>query len=393
MEAEERPNKLRKLSNGSVSLERHPEALETREVSTHNFESLDQAVEPGPEDAVVIGSDNENGSPEIEAPAPGMSKSQLKKLRRQEQWEAGKAFRKAKRKQKAAEKKQRKREAREQAAESLETAGLPQTTPGSVRKSQFSLLPITFIIDCGFDDLMIDKERISLASQLTRVYSDNHHSLFQAHLAVSSFGAKLKERFETVLHNTHRNWKRVRFFDSDFVDVSDQSLAWMKGTAEEACLEGVFASKSKLSLEELIAKREVVYLSSESPTTLQELRPYSAYIVGGLVDKNRHKGICYKTACEKGIQTAKLPISDFMEMQSRYVLATNHVVEIMLRWLECGDWGEAFLKVIPKRKGGSLKPLTDLNADDHALNVSLRVVEGVEREPKDGREIDSVETR
>ena len=44
-----------------------------------------------------------------------------------------------------------------------------------------------------------------------------------------------------------------------------------------------------------------------------------------------------------------------MVMNSRSVLAVNHVVEIMLRWLECGDWGEAFEKVIPKRKGGVLR--------------------------------------
>jgi len=44
-----------------------------------------------------------------------------------------------------------------------------------------------------------------------------------------------------------------------------------------------------------------------------------------------------------------------MEMQSRFVLATNHVHEIMVKWLECGDWGEAFMQVIPKRKGGKLK--------------------------------------
>ena len=42
-------------------------------------------------------------------------------------------------------------------------------------------------------------------------------------------------------------------------------------------------------------------------------------------------------------------------MASRKVLATNHVNEIMVEWLRCGDWGEAFLKAIPARKGGKLK--------------------------------------
>ena len=42
-------------------------------------------------------------------------------------------------------------------------------------------------------------------------------------------------------------------------------------------------------------------------------------------------------------------------MASRKVLATNHVNEIMVHWLECGDWGEAFMKVMPKRKGGTLR--------------------------------------
>ena len=44
-----------------------------------------------------------------------------------------------------------------------------------------------------------------------------------------------------------------------------------------------------------------------------------------------------------------------MQMASRQVLATNHVVEIMLRWLDCRDWGQAFSEIMPKRKGAKLR--------------------------------------
>ena len=104
---------------------------------------------------------------------------------------------------------------------------------------------------------------------------------------------------------------------------------------------------------------EIVYLTSDSPNTLFCLQPYSTYIIGGIVDKNRHKGICYKKATDAGVKTAKLPIGDYMQMNSRFVLATNHVSEIIVRWLECGDWGKAFERVIPKRKGGVLKNKED----------------------------------
>jgi tRNA (guanine9-N1)-methyltransferase len=100
---------------------------------------------------------------------------------------------------------------------------------------------------------------------------------------------------------------------------------------------------------------ELIYLSSESPYTLHTLSPNTSYIIGGLVDRNRHKGICYKKACDLGLKTAKLPIGEYLNMASRKVLATNHVVEIMIAWFETGDWGESFLRVMPARKGGVLK--------------------------------------
>jgi tRNA (guanine9-N1)-methyltransferase len=41
---------------------------------------------------------------------------------------------------------------------------------------------------------------------------------------------------------------------------------------------------------------ELVYLTADSHNIVEALDPAKAYIVGGIVDRNRHKGICYEKA-------------------------------------------------------------------------------------------------
>ena len=43
------------------------------------------------------------------------------------------------------------------------------------------------------------------------------------------------------------------------------------------------------------SSRKIIYLSSESPNVLQELDKDAVYVIGGIVDRNRHKVI--QTAC------------------------------------------------------------------------------------------------
>lgn len=297
--------------------------------------------------------------------APLLSKNKLKKLKRDQEWEANRAKRKGKRREKQIEKKQRKRAARQEAAPISPTKQIPVVENGQEKKiaepkksigQEYTQLPLTLVLDCGFDDLMIDKELKSLGAQVTRCYSDNHKASLQAHLAISSFGGHLKERFDGLLGGQYHSWKNVRFLEGDFVQAANQAKEWMKGE-HGGKLAGAFALEDDSSQTSHAQSEagEVVYLTSDSPDTLTELQPYSTYIIGGLVDRNRHKGVCYKKAIDRGMRTAKLPIGDYMQMTSRFVLATNHVVEIMLRWLELGDWGKAFLQVVPKRKGGVLK--------------------------------------
>ena len=295
-----------------------------------------------------------------------LSKNKLKKLKRDQDWEANRDKRKATRKEKQKEKKHKNRAAREDAA--LQSSAVTEDTQKANNNDECESrrhhrpqpvqLPITLVIDCGFDDLMVDAERRSLGAQITRCYSDNNHAPYKAHLVISSFGGDLKERFDNLLEGHHRSWKGVKFIEEDFVEAANQAGDRMR-QPNNGRLAGALApiayDEATPTASDHSETGEVVYLTSDSPNTLSSLSPYSTYIVGGIVDKNRHKGICYKKAMDRNVKTAKLPIGDYMQMSTRAVLATNHVVEIMLQWLECGDWGEAFLKVMPKRKGGVLK--------------------------------------
>ncbi|OCL08412.1 hypothetical protein AOQ84DRAFT_255450, partial [Glonium stellatum] len=347
MEAEERPAKIQKVEHSSSKSQLGDN---TARNGGHR-----QTGQPEPKLQV--------NSPAASAPDPSvpLSKSRLKKIRRQQEWEAGREDRKARRKEKIKAGKERKK-AEYQENLSLENDEIPidQQNPDQKPKKTRTIpaiqLPISIIFDCDFDDLMRENEMKSLAAQLTRCYSDNRNAYLRAHLAVASFGGKLKERFDNVLAKHYESWKGIRFFTEDFVEVAEKAKEWMSKEGGGR-LTGILEERngSQPIDNNTEPNGEVVYLSSESDVILEELKPYGTYIIGGLVDKNRHKGICYKRATGRGVKTAKLPIGEFLEMNSRSVLATNHVSEIMLKWLELGDWGEAFMQVIPKRKGGKLR--------------------------------------
>lgn len=73
-------------------------------------------------------------------------------------------------------------------------------------------------------------------------------------------------------------------------------------------------------------KGNLVYLTADSDNVLEELDLNKIYIIGGLVDRNRWKGITMKKAQEQGIQTAKLPIGNFINMSASQVLFINLIL-------------------------------------------------------------------
>lgn len=69
---------------------------------------------------------------------------------------------------------------------------------------------------------------------------------------------------------------------------------------------------------------QIVYLTSDSENVLTELDKDAVYIIGGLVDHNHHKGLSLKRAEEKGLRTARLPLSEHISIKTRTVLTIVH---------------------------------------------------------------------
>ncbi|KAI8968664.1 guanine-1-methyltransferase-domain-containing protein [Pilobolus umbonatus] len=242
----------------------------------------------------------------------GLSKRHLKKLLRDELWDQTKDERKLSMRQKEKEKrKDRKMKVRE---------GVLEAKPTRKKLAALSeLTKISTVVDCGFTEYMTERELVSLASQLGYAYGKNRKAPKSMTLYLSSFDDSLKKIFnEKVETWTYWDTNTCKILESSYLDVFD--------------------------------KDTLVYLSADSDHVLESLEEDKVYIIGGIVDKNRHKGLCQKKATDQGISTARLPIGDYIKMSSRKVLTVNQVCEIMLKWLEYNDWEKAFMDVIPGRK-------------------------------------------
>ncbi|XP_021248997.1 tRNA methyltransferase 10 homolog A isoform X3 [Numida meleagris] len=270
------------------------------------------------------GERQEEGTDEAECLEP-MSKRQRKKLLKQKQWEEQKDLRRQKRK----EKRQKRKLERQSKSDS--------SNEGNDRKRmRREVVPSTLrlIVDCSFDDLMMLKDVKKLHKQIQRCYAENRKAFHPVQFYLTSHGGQLKSNMNEN-DKGWVNWKDIQIRTEHY--------------------------------SELIKKEDLVYLTSDSPDVLSELDEKKAYVIGGLVDHNHHKGITYKKAVEQGIGHAQLPLGNFVKMNSRKVLAVNHVFEIILAYLEKRDWKEAFFSVLPQRKGAV--PLGEANdSSQHALS-------------------------
>jgi tRNA (guanine9-N1)-methyltransferase len=172
---------------------------------------------------------------------------------------------------------------------------------------------------------MTEKEINSLSSQIRYCYASNKRAPNPVYLSVTSLSGKTRAILD-----------KVDGFPEGWVG---------RGFTHHVS-----------SVEEVHDKSKLVYLTSDSPNILNDLDNEKIYIIGGIVDRNRLKRAAINRAEQLGIVTAKLPITQHLQLFSTKVLTCNHVFDILLKYRESGkDWKKAMLEVLPERKDAQEK--------------------------------------
>ena len=187
------------------------------------------------------------------------------------------------------------------------------------------------VIDCDFENEMDDKCIKSMSQQVCLAHTSVRSSGLPCWLTLAGVKASGKLHHQLSIKQNFANWHLT--FTHDSVD-----------TLLTAHPEASFT-----------------YLTGDSPNTLESLDVGAFYLVGGIVDRNKHKGITLAKAEKMGIGHAKFPLDSFIERYPEHVhicktLTTNHVVDILTHYSQNRNWDDAFISILPKRRKADNTP-------------------------------------
>ena len=123
-------------------------------------------------------------------------------------------------------------------------------------------------------------------------------------------------------------------------------LSWAVGREKEA-----FKDVFKDGVEE--GRTRLVYLTADSPNVLDAVEDGVCYIIGGLVDRNRHRNITLDRARVLGVSTARLPLDEaHVKMNGNKHLTVVAVVEALQAKYDNPErpWSEIFVDSIAERR-------------------------------------------
>ena len=224
---------------------------------------------------------------------------------------------------------------------SVETSTISRKERKQSEKAEYAGLCMknfTVIIDLNWEEHHTEKALKSLKQQVMYCYGFNKRHTNPAHIHLTGLGPLLTQQL--VTQNCAGNWIGMKLDQEEYITMGDYSVA--------------YDDDVKAGL-----KKQLVYLSSDADETLETVDTNCAYIIGGIVDRNRLKGITHKKAVAQGLRTAKLPIKENYALAATHILTVNHVFEILLNFGPSGGWKKAMEAVLPQRKHA--KALNDGN--------------------------------
>ncbi|RLN66044.1 hypothetical protein BBP00_00002491 [Phytophthora kernoviae] len=286
--------------------------------------------------------------------AKKMSKRAMRKEKRRTQWEERKANKKVKRQEQQRAKKANGAIPPPRELDMSEEAVMRRKERAIAKRESFLMAAeegAMVVIDCGFEEKMSEKEKKSLSQQIMFSYGVNKRSRTPMNAFITSLRGDTKDNLEKI--SGFHEWLAFKVSSKCYMD--------------------------------LFKKESLVYLTADSPNTITKLSQDKVYIIGGIVDRNRLKGITYEKAVEQEIETAKLPLDAVVEMGSTTrVLTVNHVFEILAHFSEVKDWAQATLATLPSRKEqvGQQVPSTPEEVDQQVPNMPEEVGQQVPNVPE-----------
>ncbi|OQR89269.1 tRNA (guanine-N(1)-)-methyltransferase [Thraustotheca clavata] len=169
------------------------------------------------------------------------------------------------------------------------------------------------VVDCGYDEIMNDKEINSLSKQIKYSYGSIKRMDQPFAFTIANYHGRIQDALE-------------RFGCSNWT-----------------------ANMSPNQVDEIFNTEELVFLSPDSLTVLETLEPTKVYVIGGIVDRSRVKGRTRAAADAIGVATARLPIQEYIvDRHNDHILNVNTVVDILASIHGGATWPEALEACLPK---------------------------------------------
>ncbi|XP_071311245.1 tRNA methyltransferase 10 homolog B isoform X1 [Agelaius tricolor] len=180
-------------------------------------------------------------------------------------------------------------------------------------------------VDLGVGGGMSEKESGRLASQIRRLYGANRRAARPFWLCLTGFAAG------------------TPIYEQCF-RMNDGFAGYLMDTTPESYLD-------------LFPLEAIVYLTPDSENVLEDIDPSKVYVLGGLVDESIHKELTLRRAREQHLQTARLPIREYMVRAPNArnyhseTLAINQVFDVLSTFYETRSWPAALRAGVSSGKG------------------------------------------